>query len=65
MNLKRHYFMTFSALFFLGLIVAKPGESFTPTEEKRVCNWSKGKLECEKKYPEYEINHPVVEYHFQ
>lgn len=65
MNLKRHYFMTFSALFFLGLIVAKPGESFTPSEKLRECTWSKGKMECETKNPEYRMNYPAVKYHYQ
>lgn len=65
MNLKKHYLMTVSALFFLGLIVAKPGDSFTPSEEERVCRRDTENLECEKKLLEYEINNPVVKYHYR
>lgn len=65
MDLKKHYLMTFSALFFLGLIVAKPGDTFSPNKDERVCNWAKGKLECEKKLKEYDINNPVVKYHYR
>ncbi len=65
MNLKKHYFMTLTALFFLGLIVAKPGESFTPSEKQRECKWSKGKLECESKNLEYQINYPAIRYQYK
>lgn len=65
MNQKKHYFMTFSALFFLGLIVAKPGESFTPTEKQRECKWEKGKMECETKIPEYQLNYSAIRYQYQ
>lgn len=66
MNLKKHYFMTVTALFFLGMIVAKPGETFTPKDEQtRECKWTKGKMECEYKNPEYQINYPAIRYQYR
>lgn len=65
MNLKKHYFMTVSALFFLGLIVSKPGDTFTSHEAPRECRWTKGKMKCEFRNLEYQINHSVVKYHYE
>jgi hypothetical protein len=65
MDIKKHYFMTCAALFFLGLIVAKPGSSFYPAKETRDCKLAKGKLDCEVKTVEYKINHPTIRYEYQ
>jgi hypothetical protein len=66
MEIKKHYFMTCAALFFLGLIVAKPGTSFYPApKEHRDCRLVKGKLDCEVKTVEYKINHPPIHYEYQ
>ncbi|MFP5386273.1 MAG: hypothetical protein ACLGHN_09365 [Bacteriovoracia bacterium] len=65
MDSKQHYFMTLTALFFLGLLVAKPGSSFQPPDEKRECKWNKGKLECEHKNPEYHLNYRAIQYHYK
>lgn len=35
MEIKKHYFMTCAALFFLGLIVLKPQAFFYPAESKK------------------------------
>ena len=60
MEIRKHYFMTVAALFFLGLIVAKPGSSFQPTtKEQRDCKFVKGKLNCEYKNQEYQLDHRV------
>lgn len=65
MEIKKHYFMTCAALFFLGLIVAKPGSSFYPAKEDRDCKFLKGKMNCEVKTVEYNMNHQTVHYQYQ
>jgi len=68
MEIKKHYFMTCAALFFLGLIVAKPGSSFYPqskSDSDRDCKLVKGKLDCEVKTVEYTINQPTIHYEYQ
>lgn len=63
MEIKKHYFMTCAALFFLGLIVAKPGSTFYPAaKEDRDCKLIKGKLDCEVRTVEYSINQPTIHY---
>lgn len=58
MEIKKHYFMTVAALFFLGIIVAKPGSTFNPSHEQRECKLVKGKMDCSNKYQDnYKINH--------
>jgi hypothetical protein len=55
MNNKLHYIVTFSALFFLGLIIQNPGP--TPTQNaERECKIVKGKMDCFYKYTENRIN---------
>ncbi len=66
MEIKKHYFMTCAALFFLGLIVAKPGSTFYPVnKEERDCKLAKGKLNCEVRTVEYSINQPTIHYEFK
>ncbi len=65
MEIRKHYFMTCAALFFLGLIVAKPGSSFYPTKDLRDCKMVKGKVDCDVKTVEYKINHSPVHYEYQ
>jgi hypothetical protein len=65
MEIKKHYFMTCAALFFLGLIVAKPGSSFYPPKEHRECKLVKGKMDCDARTVEYRINHPTIHYQYQ
>lgn len=66
MEIKKHYFMTCAALFFLGLIVAKPGSTFyPPSKEVRECKLVKAKLDCEVKTVEYTINQPTIHYEYQ
>jgi uncharacterized protein (UPF0179 family) len=65
MNIRKHFFMTFAALFFLGLIVAKPGETFYPAKEMRDCKLDKGKMTCVEKGQEYRINYSVIQYQFE
>lgn len=66
MEIKKHYFMTCAALFFLGLIVAKPGSTFYPADkENRHCKVVKGKLDCEVRTVEYSINQPTIHYEFK
>jgi hypothetical protein len=56
MDVKKHFFMTFVALFFLGLIVAKPGSAFRLSDFNRECRLSKGKMVCvEKQTPSREL----------
>lgn len=64
MDIKKHYFMTFSALFFLGVIVAKPGASFNPTEKERECKLVKGKVHCEERAQESQLNHKSIRYEY-
>ena len=59
MDLKNHFFLTFVALFFLGIIVAKPGNAFFVMKEDRECRLVKGKMDCLSKYDEYEMNHAL------
>lgn len=59
MELRKHYFMTCAALFFLGIIVAKPGSSFYPAKENRECKLTKGKMECIYKNQEYKMNDSI------
>lgn len=65
MERKKHYFMTCSALLFLGLIVARPGSSFYPAKEKRECKLVKGRMECETPVQEYQINMSIVQYQYK
>lgn len=55
MNIKLHYFVTFCALFFLGLIIKSPTPAHTQNAE-RSCKIVKGKMDCYYKYTEYRIN---------
>lgn len=57
MDIKSHYIVTLCALFFLGVIVLKPGV-MNPTSQRdeRTCKLNKGRMECFYKYSEYKIN---------
>ena len=59
MDLKNHFLLTFAALFFLSLIITKPGFSFLPAMEGRDCKLVKGKVDCSYKSQEYKINHSL------
>jgi hypothetical protein len=66
MQRRKHYFMTCAALFFLGLIVARPGSTFYPNENKRTCNVTLvHKRNCEQWKSEYRLNMPLVEYQYR
>lgn len=65
MDIKKHCFMTFAALCFLGLIVAKPGDAFYPVKEVRECKLVKAKMQCEFKSQEYRLNYPAFHYEYQ
>lgn len=66
MGRKRHYFMTCAALFFLGIIIARPGSTFYPREEKIECKASKMKsFDCHKKVTEYKLNTQGIRYEYQ
>jgi hypothetical protein len=64
MNIKKHFYMTFAALFFLGLIIAKPGEAFYPAKEIVTCNVVKSGMGCADKNLEHQINYSVIHYQF-
>lgn len=64
MNLKKHYLMTGLALFFLGIIIAKPGESFQP-KEKRICRFEKTRMTCETKNPVYKLDDKGIYYQYE
>lgn len=55
MNIKLHYFVTFSALFFLGLIIKNP-DPLPGQNAERSCRVAKGKMDCYYKYTENRIN---------
>jgi hypothetical protein len=65
MEIKKHFLITFGALFILGIIVAKPGEAFYPEKEKRECKLVKGKMNCDLKTVEYRLNYKTVPYVYQ
>ena len=65
MDIRKHYFMTFAALFLLGMVIAKPGDTFYPVKEKRDCKLVKAKMQCEFKGNEYRLKYPVIHYEFQ
>lgn len=67
MDIKNHFFMTFCALFFLGIIVAKPGDAFQPAKEERDCKLVKGKMACVYHYHEDRINNTIgeIRYHYK
>ena len=65
MDIKKHFFMTFAALFFLGLIVAKPGDNFYPVKVERECKLVKAKLQCEDRGQEYRLNYSAINYEYQ
>ena len=64
MNITRHYLMTFSALFFLGLIISKPGETFNPSKEDRECKINKGKMDCDTKIKQ-PLQNSAIHYIYQ
>jgi hypothetical protein len=48
MEIRKHFFMTFSALFFLGLILGKPESAFTPVDiEYKECKFVRKSLACD------------------
>ena len=65
MNVKKHFFMTISALFFLGVIVAKPGDNFYPKKKEPECKLVKAKMHCEERDQEYRLNYSVIHYEYQ
>ncbi|WP_408098385.1 hypothetical protein ACJVC5_05600 [Peredibacter sp. HCB2-198] len=65
MDVKNHFFLTFVALFFLGVIVAKPGETFQPAKEERDCRLVKGKMACVYHYHEDRITNTIGEVRYQ
>ena len=64
MDIKKHYFMTCAALLFLGMIVARPDSTFTPSKKGRECKLVKGKMDCESKNLEYRLNFPNIHYEY-
>lgn len=67
MNLKAHYAMTVSALFFLGLMLTRPEVFHKYSLDKRDCRLIKGRVSCTLNYTEYRINdvRSEVEYRFE
>lgn len=65
MEKEKHYLMTCLALLFLGLILAKPGASFSSSHLNRECKLVKGRMNCEAPVQEYQLNMPVVHYHYK
>lgn len=65
MDIRNHFFLTFIALFFLGVIVTKPGDAFRPSNEERDCRLDKGKMACVYHYHEDRINNTIGEIHYQ
>ena len=65
MNVKKHFVMTFSALFFLGLIVAKPGDTFYPEKKEPQCKLAQAKSNCKERAQEYRLNYSVIHYEYQ
>lgn len=63
-EIRKHYIITLSALFFLGFIMAKPGMSFNPVKEVRVCKINKGKMSCDSKKIPKAVPGPIVQYVF-
>ena len=55
MNTKLHYLVTFSALFFIGMIIKNPAPAPAQNAE-RACKIIKGKMDCYYKYTENRIN---------
>lgn len=55
MELKKHYLMTVAALFFLGVVMAKPGATFFPVKDQRECKLVKGKINCSNKFQENKV----------
>jgi hypothetical protein len=64
MELKKHYFITCAALFFLGMIITSPDSSFTPVRRERECKMVKGKMNCDSKHSDYRTNYPNIHYEF-
>lgn len=57
--------MTCAALFFLGIVVTKPGITFHPArKEERDCKIVKGKKDCETRLREYRLNQSSVQYKY-
>lgn len=65
MNKKMHFFMTFIALFFLGVIIGKPSSAFYPEKVLKECKWVKGRRICEQINPDYSLNYPVIQYQYK
>lgn len=63
MNLKVHFFMTLSALLFLGVIVAKP--DVLQKEEVRSCKMSAGSMNCTSRFSENRIRYSVPEIEYR
>lgn len=56
--------MTGLALFFLGIIIAKPDDSFR-YREKRICRFEKGRMICVIKNPEFKLNEMGIYYQYE
>ncbi len=56
--------MTVLALFFLGLIIARPAETFRP-KEKRECKFVKTRIDCVTKAKLYKLNDGGIYYEYE
>lgn len=67
MDLKNHFFLTFTALFLLGLIISRPGNAFLSKQEERDCRMIRGRLDCMESRSEYKMNDSVknIHYHYE
>ena len=65
MDIKNHFFLTILALFSLGVIVTRPGNTFRPVNEDRSCKLDKGKMTCVYHYQEDRISKTIEEVRYQ
>lgn len=60
MDFKNHFFLTFVALMFLGVLAVKPGNVLYSVKDDRECKIMRGKMDCDIKHYEYEMNDAIA-----
>jgi len=65
MEIRRHHLLTLVGIFFLGIVIAKPGATFYPVKEQRECKLEKGKLNCVSKFQEIKISKMPIWYKYE
>lgn len=65
MRIRRHHLLTVAGIFFLGVLISKPGATFYPVKEQRECKLEKGKMNCVNKFQEVKVTKMPIWYEYE